>query len=100
MKHDDLTTCKEVKLKMAPKLQLRALLSFCHELSHKKGGGIAVDAPTHRLAERKMFCTTSCDPAQPIVPWWKMTVKSDGLANWNKSVKPNALHATSNLSGK
>jgi len=37
-----------------------------------------------------MFRTTSYDPAQPIVPWWKMTVKSEGFANWNKSVKPNA----------
>jgi len=32
----------------------------------------------------------SYDHTQPIVPWWKMTAKSEGLANWNKSIKPNA----------
>jgi len=80
----------EVNLKMAHKSQLRALLSYCHELSHKKGGGVASNAPARTLAEFKMFRTTSHDPAQPIDPWWKMVAKSEGPANWKKSVKPNA----------
>jgi len=77
-------------LQMAHKSQLRALLSCCHELSHKKRGGISTNAPTHTLTKFKEFRATSCDPAQPIVPWWKMTAKSEGQSNWNKSIKPNA----------
>jgi len=69
------------------KLQLHALLSCCHELSHKKNGGVGIDLRT--LAEHKVCQTHSCDPAQTIVPWWKMTIESEGLANWNKSIKPN-----------
>jgi len=89
MTYDDPTTHREVNLKMAYKLQLWALLSCYHELSHKKWGGIDINAPARMLAKFKMFRATSCDPTQPIVPWWKMTVKSEGLNNWNKSIKPN-----------
>jgi len=35
----------ETNLQMAHKLQLRALLSCCHELPHKKRGGISINAP-------------------------------------------------------
>jgi len=80
----------ETDLQMAHELQLRALLSCCHKLSHKKRGGISTSAPQCTLTEFKEFRATHCDPAQPIVPWWKMTAKSEGLSNWNKSTKPNA----------
>jgi len=80
----------ETNLQMAYKLQLRALLSYYHELSHKKRGGISINAPIRTLADFKEFWATSYDPTQPIVPWWKMTAKSEGLSNWNKSIKPNA----------
>jgi len=80
----------ETNLQMAYKLQLQALLSYYHELSHKKRGGISINAPARTLAEFKEFRATSYDPTQPIVPWWKMTAKSEGLSNWNKSIKPNA----------
>ena len=80
----------ETNLQMACKLQLRALLSYYHELSHKKRGGISINAPQRTLTEFKEFRATSYDPTQPIVPWWKMTAKSEGLSNWNKSIKPNA----------
>jgi len=49
-----------------------------------------MNAQTRTSAEFKGFRATSCDPAQPIVPWWKMTAKREGLSNWNKSIKPNA----------
>jgi len=42
---DDPTAHMEVNLKMAHKLQLQAMLSYCHELFHKKGGGVASNAP-------------------------------------------------------
>ena len=87
---DNPSTGAEVNLKMAHKLQLRAPLSCCCELSHKKRGGISTNAPSRTLAEFKAFQATSHDPAQPIVPRWKMTAKSEGLSNWNKSIKPNA----------
>jgi len=79
----------ETNLQMAYKLQLRALLSYYHELSHKRRDGISINAPSCTLAEFKEFRATSYDPTQPIVPWWKMTTKSEGLSNWNKSIKPN-----------
>jgi len=63
----------ETNLQMAHELQLRALLSYCHELSHKKRGGISTNAPQRTSTEFKEFRATSCDPTQPIVPWWKMT---------------------------
>jgi len=89
--HDDPSAGgAEANLQMARKLQLRALLSCCHELSHKKRGGISTNAPARTSTEFKEFRATSHDPAQPIVPWWKMTAKSEGLSNWNKSIKPNA----------
>jgi len=90
MKHDDVTTGREVELETSHKSQLQALLSHCHELFHKKGGGIAVNGPAHTQAEFKTFCTTSCDPTECIVPWWKLIIQSEGLSNWNKSTKPNA----------
>jgi len=88
--YDDPSTGAEVNLEMAHKLLLRALLSYYHELSHKKQGGISINAPSHVLAEFKAFWATSYDPTQPVVPWWKMTANDEGLANWNKSIKPNA----------
>jgi len=80
----------ETDLQMACKLQIRALLSYYHELSHKKRGGISINAPARTLTKFKEFRATSYDPTQPIVPWWKMTAKSEELSNWNKSIKPNA----------
>jgi len=80
----------ETPLPLGNKLQLRALLAYYHELSHKKQGGININGPGRTLAEFKAFRATSYDPTQPIVPWWKMTAKSEGLSNWNKSIKPNA----------
>ena len=65
----------ETDLQMAYKLQLRALLSYYHELSHKKRGGISINAPARTLTEFKELWATSYDPTQPIVPWWKMTAK-------------------------
>jgi len=41
---------------------------------------------THDETRVKSSCF---HPTQPIVPRWKMTVKSEGLTNWNKSIKPN-----------
>jgi len=90
MTHDDPDAGAEVNLEMAHKLQLRALLSCHHELSHKRQGGISTNAPSRALAKFKAFRATSCDPTQPIVPWWKMIAKSEGLSNWNKSIKPDA----------
>jgi len=88
--YDNPNTSAEVNLPMAYKLQLWALLSYYHELSYKKQGGIAINAPARTLAKFKAFQATSYDPTQPIVPWWKLTAKSEGLSNWNKSIKPNA----------
>jgi len=76
--YDNPTTGMEVNLEMAYKSQLQALLSYYHELSHKKQGDIAINALAHTLTEFKAFRATSYDPTQPIVPWWKMTVKSEG----------------------
>ena len=88
--HDNPSAGVEVDLEMTHKSQLRALLAHCHELSQKKHGGIATNAPARESTEFKAFRATSCGPAQPIVPWWKMTLESEGLANWNKSIKPNS----------
>jgi len=59
----------ETNLQMAHKLQLRVLLSCYHELSHKKRGGISINAPARTLTKFKEFRATSYDPTQPIVPW-------------------------------
>ena len=87
---DDPGAGVEVNLETAHKSQLWVLLSCWHKLSHKKWGGIATNAPSRTLAKFKAFWATSCDPTQPIVPWRKMTAKSEGPSNWNKSIKPDA----------
>jgi len=65
-KNDPSAGGAETNLQMACKLQLRALLSHCHELSHKRGGGISINAPARTLNEFKEFRATSYDPTQPI----------------------------------
>jgi len=49
----------ETNLQMVYELQLRALLSYYHELSHKKGGGISINAPARTLIEFKEFRATN-----------------------------------------
>ena len=73
---------------MSYKLQLRALLAYYHEISHKKGGNANITRRT--LDECKQYRNSGYDPTQPIVPWWNVSAKNEGLSNWNKSIKPNA----------
>ena len=75
-------------LPMKHKLQLRALLAFYHAASHLNKGGISME--TMELDTFKEFRVTTYDPSKPIVPWALMATRSDGLSNWNKSVKPSA----------
>ena len=75
-------------LSMKYKLQLRTLLAYYHHASHAKGGGISITKKS--LADFKLFRATVYDPSKPIVPWTLMTANSEGLSNWNKSVKPSA----------
>ena len=42
------------------------------------------------LEDYKKFRTTIYDPMKEIVPWALTSGKSEGLSNWNKSVKPSA----------
>ena len=78
----------EVKLEMSYKLQLRALLAYYHEVSHKKGGSANISGRT--LDDDKEFRNSGYDPTRPIVLWWNVSAKNEGLSNWNKSIKPNA----------
>ena len=75
-------------LSMKHKLQLRTLLAYYHYASHAQGGGISITKKS--LEDFTLFRATIYDPSKPIVPWTLMTANSEGLANWNKSVKPSA----------
>jgi len=56
---NDPGTGAETNLQMAHELELRALLSYYHELSHKKRGDISINAPARTSAEFKEFWATS-----------------------------------------
>ena len=69
-------------------MQLRALLAFYHDESYRKRGGISILNST--LLEYKEFRNTRYNPNSEIVPWNLMKEKNEGIANWNKTMKPTA----------
>jgi len=77
-----------VPLELNFKMILRAFLAFYHHQSHKKRGGINVLKATP--GQFKHFRSTECDPTKDITPWGLAISKNQGLADWNKLVKPSA----------
>jgi len=84
----DPTTRAATPLAVNLKMKLRALLAFYHWVSHGKGGAVALAKIDSSNFDE--FRTKACDPNEDIIPWGRMSSKSQGLQNWNRSVKPNA----------
>jgi len=77
-----------VPLELNFKMILRAFLAFYHHQSHKKRGRINILEAA--AGQFKNFQSTECDPTKEIKPWGLAISKNQGLADWNKLVKPSA----------